>query len=203
MPSGRTLLTWVALALLLTGPLAAAAVSPLLQWREPIYIAAGFAGVFGMVLLLLQPLLAASLIPDVKGSVGRRLHRYLGMALIAAIVAHVGGLWVTSPPDVIDALTFRSPTPFAVWGVIAMWAALAAAALALFRIRLGPRVWRAAHSALVLIVVIGTVLHAVLIDGTMEAVSKFVLALAVLGATGLALARKKPWSMLRKRRPHA
>lgn len=189
--------------MLVVVPLVAAAQSPLLQWREPVYIIAGFAGVLGMALILLQPLLAAGLIPGLAGARGRRVHRITGASLIAAILVHVGGLWITSPPDVIDALTFTSPTPFAPWGVVAMWGAFAAAALALWRKRLGPRLWRPAHSTLVTVVVIGTVGHALLIDGTMENVSKATLALACLGATGLALARMKPWSMLGKRRPHA
>ena len=43
------------------------------------------------------------------------------------VIVHVAGLWLTSPPDVIDVLLFRSPTPFSAWGAIAMWAVFAAA----------------------------------------------------------------------------
>ena len=52
----------------------------------------------------------------------------LGIAvavLVIAVVLHVAGLWVTSPPDVIDALLFVAPTPFSNWGIIAMWALFA------------------------------------------------------------------------------
>lgn len=202
MPHKRTLLIWGGLSLVVLVPVVAATLSPLLQWRQPIYITAGFAGVIGMALLFLQPLFAAGLIPGARGASGRGIHRYAGLALVSSIIIHVGGLWITSPPDVIDALTFRSPTSFAIWGVAAMWAAFAAATLALFRRRLGLRIWRIAHTSLVIIVVIGTVLHAILIDGTMETVSKYVLALAVLGATGLAIVRMKAWMMIRKRRPN-
>jgi hypothetical protein len=87
-------------------PLAAAATSPLLAWRQPVYIAAGLAGVIAMALMLLQPLLAGGHLPglpalraDADCTAGRRL-------LIAAVVVHVAGLWITSPPDVIDALLF-------------------------------------------------------------------------------------------------
>ena len=106
-------------------PLALAAMSPLLQWRQPVYIAAGFAGIIAMCLLLLQPLLAGGLLPGLTGLRGRRLHRWTGALLVTAVLLHVAGLFVTSPPDVIDALLFRSPTPFSAWGVIAMGAVLA------------------------------------------------------------------------------
>ena len=64
------------------------------------------------------------------------------------VVVHVGGLWITSPPDMIDALLFTSPTPFSPFGVIAMWAIFAVAVLAAFRRRLGLRTWRIAHMSL-------------------------------------------------------
>jgi hypothetical protein len=47
--------------------------------------------------------------------------------LVVAVVVHVGGLWITSPPDMIDALLLTSPTPFSAFGVIAMWAIFAVA----------------------------------------------------------------------------
>ncbi|WP_375573420.1 hypothetical protein ABWH93_09110 [Seohaeicola saemankumensis] len=59
MPATRSLLIWAALGLTIAAPLAIAATSPLLAWRQPVYIIAGFAGVVGMALILLQPLLAA------------------------------------------------------------------------------------------------------------------------------------------------
>ena len=40
----RAILIWVALAAAIGVPLAAAAMSPLLEWRSAVYIAAGFAG---------------------------------------------------------------------------------------------------------------------------------------------------------------
>lgn len=199
MPKPRALATVTGLAVIIGVALYFAATSPLLQWREPIYIVAGFAGVIGMALLLLQPLLASGLMPGAAGATGRKLHRITGAALIVAILAHVGGLWITSPPDVIDALTFSSPTPFAAWGVIAMWAAFGAALLALYRRRIGPRLWRPAHTILVLLVVVATVIHVLLIEGTMEQWSKTALALASLTASTLTLRRMKPWAMLAKR----
>ena len=126
----RGIAVWVGLLGLILVPIAAAATSPLLQWREPVYILAGFAGIAAMVMLLLQPLLVAGLLPGIALSGGRRLHRWIGEGLVLAVVVHVGALWLTSPPDVVDALLFVSPTPFAAWGVVAMWAVFAAALVA-------------------------------------------------------------------------
>lgn len=184
MGLARAILIWVALATALAVPVAVAAVSPLLAWREPIYIAAGFAGVVAMALLLMQPLLAGGYLPGLPARRGRRVHFWIGVGLVAAVVAHVLGLWVTSPPDVVDALLFRSPTPFSLWGVVAMWAVFATAILAAFRwrIRLRPKVWRLCHVTFAALVVLGSVAHAMLIEGTMGMVSKTVLCALVLAA---------------------
>jgi hypothetical protein len=176
-------LIWLALAVAVAVPIAAAAISPQLQWRDPVYIAAGFAGVIGLALMLVQPLLVGGYLPGFTPFQARRVHRWVGTALITAVIGHIVGLWITSPPDVVDALLFASPTPFSVWGVIAMWAILAVAAMVALRSRLGlrPRTWRIAHTFLVAVIVAGTVVHSLLIVGTMETVSKVVLcALAIL-----------------------
>ncbi len=185
MPSVRSLLIWSGLALAIGIPITAAAFSPLLAWREPIYIVAGFAGIAALCILLLQPLLIRGTLPGLSGRQGRRVHPLLGGVLIGTVLVHVGGLWLTSPPDVIDALLLVSPTPFSLWGVIAMWAVFAAALLALFRRRwrLRWRTWRMGHLTLTTMVVAGTVAHTLLIEGTMESISKIILcSLVVLAA---------------------
>ena len=181
----RSALVWSALASAVAVPIAVAATSPLLAWRDPVYVVAGFAGVIALSLLLIQPLLAGGYLPGLSGPGGRRMHRWVGGGLLAATVLHVAGLWVTSPPDVIDALLFRSPTPFSVWGVIALWAVLAAASVAAFRRRLRRRAreWRFAHTALASVVVVGTVIHAMQIEGTMGTLSKAILCALALAAT--------------------
>ncbi|MDM8167901.1 ferric reductase-like transmembrane domain-containing protein [Roseovarius sp.] len=185
MPLLRATLIWAATALVLAVPLVAAALSPLLEWRQPVYIAAGFAGVTGMALLLIQPLLIAGLLPGLDPLQERRIHRWTGAALVLSVILHVAGLWLTSPPDVIDALLFTSPTPFTPWGVIAMWALFATAILAVIRrrLRLRWRTWRIAHTALALVIVTGSVVHAILITGTMETVSKITLCTLALALT--------------------
>lgn len=181
-------------------PIIAAAASPLLAWREPVYIAAGFAGVVSMCLLLMQPLLAGRLLPNLSPVTSRNWHRWCGLALVATILIHVGGLWITSPPDVLDALLFVSPTPFSAWGVIAMWAAFAVALLGLLRQRLGLRfrVWRLGHTGLATVTIIGSVVHALLIEGTMEIMTKWALCALVLLASARALAKLRVWDVRRR-----
>ena len=181
----RVALIWAALACAVVVPLAAAASSPLLAWRHPIYIGAGFAGVVALALLLIQPVLIGGLLPGLSAMRARRLHHWTGGLLLVAVIVHVGGLWITSPPDVVDALLFASPTPFSNWGVIAMWAVFATAMLAALRrrLRLSPRAWRLNHTFLAVVIVVGSVVHGLLIEGTMEVMSKAALSALALLAT--------------------
>ncbi|MCA6120551.1 ferric reductase [Bradyrhizobium sp. WSM 1704] len=192
-------LIWSAIALAVCVPLAAAAVSPLLAWRDPVYIIAGFAGIVGLGIMLFQPMLIGGYLPGLPARIGRRVHLWTGAALVAAVVIHVGGLWITGPPDMIDALLFTSPTPFSPFGVIAMWAILAVALLAALRRRLGlrPRTWFRAHRLLAIVIVVGTVVHGLLVEGTMETVSKVALCALVVAATIKVMADLWMW---RKRR---
>ena len=192
---GKMVLAWGAVGFCMALPILLATQSTLLAWRDPIYIAAGLAGIVGMALLVLQPLLAIGGLPPLSVLQGRRAHRWIGFLLVLSVIGHVLGLWITSPPDVLDALLFRSPTPFAVWGVIAMWALFATALLALIRRRLRPRTWRLCHGLLAAVIVGGTIIHAVRIEGTMEPFSKIGLSFVLVVVTGLALSRLKiRWS---------
>lgn len=191
---------WAGLALALVVPVGAAALSPLLQWRDPIYIIAGFAGVIGLVLMLVQPLAVTGRLPGLTKGQERRVHRLVGIAVVLAVVVHVGGLWITSPPDVVDVLLLRSPTSFSLWGVAAMWAVFIAAALAALRRRIGLRAFRVGHTAAIVVIVTGTILHAVLIEGTMEGVSKWALCVLVAIATFQTVLRLRVWSVIRRGR---
>jgi uncharacterized membrane protein YhaH (DUF805 family) len=186
-------LIWAVLAAAICGPIALAVASPLLAWRGPIYILAGFAGIVALGLMLFQPLLIGGYLPALSGRIGRRVHHWVGGALVAAVVIHVAGLWLTSPPDMIDALLFASPTPFSPFGVIAMWAIFAVALLAVFRRRLRPRTWRIAHTLLAIVIVVGGVVHALLIEGAMETVSKVALCALVLAAAIKVIADLRVW----------
>jgi predicted ferric reductase len=184
MRLAQATLIWAALAAAVCVPIAAAVTSPLLEWRGPVYILAGFAGIIALGLLLVQPLLAGGYLPGPSAYRGRRAHHWVGGTVAVAVVVHVAGLWITSPPDMIDALLFASPTPFSPFGVIAMWAIFAVALLAALRRRLGLRRWRIAHMLLAAVIVVASVVHSLLIDeGAMETVSKAALCTLVLGAT--------------------
>ena len=202
MASARAILVWAGLAIVIAAPMAVAATSPLLAWRDPVYIASGFAGMVAMALVLIQPLLAGGYLPGLPARPGRRVHRWIGLTLVLMVAAHVAGLWLTSPPDVIDALLFDSPTPFSVWGVVAMWATFAAALLAALRgrLRIGPKAWRIGHTALAVVIVIGSVVHALLVEGTMGPVSKAVFCALVLAATMKILVDLRTWTLLLRRK---
>jgi predicted ferric reductase len=202
VPPVRGILIWAGLAAAIAAPVVVAAASPLLAWRDPVYIASGFAGIAALALILLQPLLAGGLLPGLPARPGRRVHAWTGLALVAMVVAHVGGLWLTSAPDVIDALVFESPTPFSVWGVAAMWATFAAAALAAlrWRLRLRPAVWRIGHSALAVVIVVGSVVHALLVEGAMGTVSKAAFCALVAVVTAKVLADLRAWTLLTRGR---
>lgn len=176
-------LIWAVIAAAIGVPTALATTSPYLEWRDAIYIAAGFAGILALGLLLVQPLLIAGYIPGLSAYRARRVHLWIGVALVVAVVVHVAGLWITSPPDMLDALLFRSPTLFSPFGVVAMWAIFAVAAIALVRRRLGLRMWRITHMPLAAVIVGGSVIHAMLIEGTMETISKAALCALVIAAT--------------------
>lgn len=183
MSMAKATLIWGATAAAVCVPIAVAAFSPFLAWRGPIYILAGFSGIIALGLVLIQPLLIAGYLPGFSGYRGRRAHHWIGGALVMAVVIHVAGLWITSPPDMIDALLFASPTPFSPFGVVAMWAIFGAAVLALVRRRLRLRTWRIAHLSLALVIVVGGVVHGMLIEGAMETMSKAAVCLLILVAT--------------------
>jgi predicted ferric reductase len=189
-------LIWAALAAAICVPLAVAAASPQLEWRGPVYILAGFAGIIALGLLLVQPLLIGGYLPGPSPYRRRRAHLWIGGVLVVAVVIHVAGLWITSPPDMIDALLLMSPTPFSPFGVIAMWAIFAVALLAALRRRLGlrPRTWRIVHTLLAVVIVVGSVAHSLLIEGAMEMVSKAALCVLVLAAAIKVIADLRVWS---------
>lgn len=177
----RPTLVWALLGIAVVVPIGAAAASPLLAWRDSVYVAAGFAGILALVLLLVQPLLAGRYLPGLSAHRQRHAHRVIGGALVTAVVFHVVGLWITSPPDVIDALLFRAPTLFSVWGVLAMWTVFAVALVAAFRRKLGlrSRTWRLLHTSLAAVTVLGSIAHVIPIQGTMETITKIALCVMI------------------------
>jgi len=195
MRVARATLIWAALVAAICTPIAFAAASPLHAWRGSVYIIAGFAGIFALALVLLQPLLIGGYLPGLPGYRGRRAHHWIGGVLAVAVAIHVGGLWISSPPDMIDALLFSSPTPFSPWGVIAMWAIFAVTILAALRRKVGlsPSTWRLAHMVLAVVIVVGGVVHSLLIEGTMETMSKAALCALTLAAAIKVMIDRRVW----------
>ncbi len=180
---------WAGVIAVMAVPVVVAAFSPYLSYRNAVYIIGGFAGIVCLSLMLIQPLLAAGYMPGLRGQAGRRWHRWLGVAIVVCVVLHIVGLYLTSPPDTLDALLLVAPTPFSVYGVTAMWGVVLTAILVFLRRRMGLRysVWRLIHNALALVVVVATVIHAVQIEGAMGTATKWGLCIAVLVATGVTL----------------
>lgn len=197
-----TLLVWLVLAAAMIGPIAIAVTSPVLVGRDAAYFVSGIAGVTALALLLMQPLLAAGYLPGLRVMQERRWHRWLGSCIFIAVLLHVGGLYITSPPDTIDALLLLSPTLFSVYGVIALWSLIFTVLFVVLRARAGLRygTWRVLHNGLVVVVVVASVVHALMIEGTMGSGSKLALCVAVLLATAMVTLHLRVFKpMLRKR----
>lgn len=180
----RWRLKWVLCVLAIAIVVGLAAMSPLLQWRGPIYIAACFAGIIAFCVMLVQPLLITGDLPTNRPLKARQLHRIVGMGIMILIIIHIVGLYWVSPMDVVDVLLLRSPTPFGLWGAIGFYAAFALSLVLVFKDRLSVKTWRHAHLTLAMIIVVATILHALQIEGTMEQISKWVLCGFVIGALG-------------------
>ena len=65
-------LTWGSVAAIMIVPIAVAAFSSYLASRNMPYIVGGFAGIIGLSLLFLQPLLPAGYLAGSEGAAGRR-----------------------------------------------------------------------------------------------------------------------------------
>ena len=180
-------LAWAGLLAVVGVPVLIAAASPYLAYRNLPYIVGGFAGIVCLALFVVQPLLAAGYLPGIAPATERRWHRWVGVAIVGCVILHVGGLYFTSPEDTLDALTLVAPTPFSVYGVLAMWGVLATAVLVALRRRFRYPTWYRLHNGLALVVVVATVVHALQIEGAMEIVSKGVLCLAALASTVVVL----------------
>lgn len=86
-----------------------------------------------------------------------------------------------------------------------MWAVFGAALLALLLRRLGWRfwAWRLAHTSFAVVIVVGSVVHALMIEGTMETITKTLLCALVLAATAKALIDLRVWSTDTRRKKKA
>ena len=178
-------LVWGLLAACILVPVGIAAVNPLQANRDALWIVGGMAGIVALAFLLVQPLLAAGSLPGPSLTAGRRWHRWLGTMIVVAVGLHIGGLYLSSPEDTTDTLLLVAPTPFSVYGVIALLGVVLTAILVVVKSRSGLRYasWRILHNALALVVVISSIVHALLIEGAMGSVSKAILCALILAAT--------------------
>jgi predicted ferric reductase len=177
-----TVTIWVVLAWAVIGPVAIAATSPLLGARTGVYIMAGMAGVVALALLFVQPLLATGFLPGLKVAQARLWHRWVGTGIAIGVALHVGGLYLISPSDALDALLLVAPTPFSIYGVIGMRSVVFTIILVVLRSRMGfgYNAWRIIHNGLSAIVVVTSVVHALMIEGTMGSLSKQILCFFVV-----------------------
>ena len=197
-----TVLIWCVFACAVMAPVLIAATSPLLSSREGVYIIGGMAGIVALALLLVQPLLASGYLPGISTTQKVRWHLCVGKLLVLTIALHIGGLYLTSPDDLTDALLLVAPTPFSVYGVIGMWAVIATAILvtAKSRIKLSYTTWHIAHNALAVIVVVCSVVHALMIEGAMNTLSKWFLCMCIALATTIVILHLRVIGPLQKKR---
>lgn len=184
-------LIWLGLLVVMTLPVAMATRSPYLPFRSSIYVLAGFAGIICLSIFVLQPLLSTNHLP-LHPIQTRRLHRIVGTSVLILAIMHVAGLYLTSPPDVIDALLLRAPTLFSVFGVVAMWGIILTVLIAKLRRTLPANIWRATHRTLSTLVIFATLIHALQIQGMMEPITKWIISIAVLLSIGFTLIWLKP-----------
>src|SRR5258707_5850792 len=111
MRLARVTLIWALLAAAVFVPIAAAAASPLLEWRGPVYILAGFAGMVALGLMLVQPLLIGGYLPGLPAYRGPRAHHLIGGALVVAARVFARGPWRPQAPATNDRPRVCSPTP--------------------------------------------------------------------------------------------
>ncbi len=183
------MLIWIPVGVVIGLPVLLAAFSPYLAFRSTTYIVAGFSGILCLSLFVLQPLLPLNTL-NIHPVRARWLHRVIGLSVVALTLIHVGGLYLTSPPDVIDALLLRAPTLFSVFGVFALWGVILTLAITIFRIR--TQTWRIIHQTISSLVIIATAIHALQIEGAMEPVTKWVVCVAAVFATALAVIKRPP-----------
>jgi len=176
---------WLSVIVIAAVPVIAAAVSPLQSGREALWVVGGMAGVVALSLLFVQPLLMATAPTLLSTRDGIFWHRWSGILIVALVALHIGALYAYSPDDVTDALLLVAPTPFSLYGVISLWCVVLTLGLVVGRrmLRLDHRHWRILHSVLAVAIVAAGAVHAVLIEGAMEEMSKLAICVAALATT--------------------
>ncbi len=172
---------------LIAVPLAAAVHSPLGASREAAWVAGSLLGVLALALLPIQALLPQRSSAR-RLSVSLRLHRVVGLLVLAATLGHVAALYVVSPDDIGDALVLQAPT-YSRLGVISAVGLIVTIAFALLRPKLGldePN-WRVIHGALAIAIVGTGVAHALMIRGALDGPIEIALCAAAVLAVAFAV----------------
>jgi hypothetical protein len=191
-------------AALLVGPAAAALASPLQVGRDAGWVLGAVAGAVALSLLAVQAALPTPWLDGVLARPWSALHRAVGLAVAAVVLAHMAGLYLSSPDDVRDALLLRAPT-YSRLGVLSAWTVGLSIALALARRRLGLTYsdWQILHSALAVAIVTTAVGHTVMIRGTLDGPAELLACGAALVAVSAAIVYQHVLRPLRRRAPDA
>jgi predicted ferric reductase len=149
------------------------------------------AGVVALSLLILQVLLPTPWLGRLFAGRDLSVHRLLGLAVAAVVLAHVVGLYLSSPDDIRDALVLAAPT-YSRLGVLAAWCVVLSVALALARRRLGLTYsdWQILHAALAVAIVGNAVAHTVMIRGTLDGPVELLLCAAAVVAVSAAFVHR-------------
>lgn len=172
-------------------PLVVALVSPLQTGREAIWVIGALAGVLALSLLVIQVLLPTPWLRGIIIGDDSRVHRLLGIAIAVIVIVHVGGLYVTSPDDIADALVLQAPT-YSRLGVLSAWCLALSLGLALARRKLALTYsdWQIVHAFLAVVVVTTAVAHTVMIRGTLDGPVEVLLCGAAVIAVSAAIVHR-------------
>lgn len=193
-------MAWLTLARIAAAVLALAAMgvavfSPLSATREPMWVAGSLLGVLALALLPLQALLPQrvrrSTAATGAGALGvPRLHRLVGLGVLAATVLHVAALYVVSPDDIGDALVLQAPT-YSRLGMISAVCLIGTVLFALLRRRTGLDAanWRLIHGGLAVAIVGTAAAHVLMIRGALDGPVEIALCVAAAAAVAAALVR--------------
>lgn len=172
---------------LLLVPVAVALASPHLADAPPARLVATATGVLALGLLVFQVVLPGRPRRLVRAGL-MRLHRVVGLAVVALVLAHVGALFVYSPSDTLFALSPGAPT-YSRLGVVATFCLALTVALALGwrRLGLGRPEWRALHLSLAVAILITAFAHAVMVQGALDGLLGTLLLYAGAAAAGVSV----------------
>ena len=192
----RRLAVGVGLLALAAAPVGLALTDAHLAPGPPALVVSTAAGALAVSALTLQPLLAHWVRSSGAAGAARRLrwHQGTGVAALALVLVHVGGLFAVEVDDTLFALSPDGPTR-ARMALIATLALVAVVFLGVARgrLRVSPWTWRIVHAYLAVLVIVLGLGHAVLTDGALDGLgTPVLLAFGAVGVGGAAYAHVAP-----------